>query len=188
MYFSEKKKFRSHQYKPQNILPFQIVNNSINSKPQQNMKNHNFTYFLQSNKKKLHESLNLNPIKNISNIIDLNNSPKKSQHIYEKLFLSKEQNYNYFESPDIRNFYKGILFPEKETQKKQSLIPFKVGKVNIVYHLQNKINRHSKANLDKRFGGKSFAFFDKVEENFESDELSEGVSEIFICQKEENSG
>jgi len=184
--FPEKKKIVHHNFKSQNaILPF-LRNSSETNK----VKNHNFTYFIESEHQppKTHKKNCVLPKKSISLQAEKTRNPlkllEKSLSTFNpnnKNFLS-HKNYS-FESPDIKEFYKDIQFPEegKKTQKSANYsFNNPTGKANLVYYLQAKINIHSKAKLDKKF---ATGTINKIEENFESEDLSEGISEEMTGEK-----
>lgn len=179
----EKRKAMHQTFKSQNVVsPF------LRTSLQPPQKNHNFTYFIQSEQKPAHHT----PKSFLKKSTSLREEkPKRALKILEKSLSGPNNPLNItgnhrtscsFESPDIKEFYKGINFPEnKVASKNTSRIPQGVvGKANLVYYLQAKINIHSKAKLDKKY---ATGVFSKIEENFDSEDLSEGISGEFsgIC-------
>ena len=176
--YPEKKKILHHQYKSQNQASSLLMPHK-NYDSQQ--KNHNFSYFIQSEQKsslfpKKSESSEENTrMKSYSKADILKN---KELSLKKDFSISNSMRNSYWDSPpDITEFYKDITFPESLNNKGFQK-PCRIGKVNLVYRLQHKINSHSKLSLDKRFNlVKNSECLNKIEENFESDELSEGKSE-----------
>lgn len=165
--YPEKKK----AFKSQNLtIPSPLLLEKTNEAPKRHPKNHNFSYFIESDKiKSQNSSLNF-----FRKSYSQEDKLVKSSIFQRKNTKALSQIY---ESPDIKEFYKDIIFPENNITEKNPLNEFKSYKVNMVYHLQGKINKHLKTSLDRKFTSKTV---DKIEENFESDELSEGRSEDFM--------
>ena len=173
----EKRKAMHQTFKSQNVVsPF------LRTSLQPPQKNHNFTYFIQSEQKPAHNTTN-SFLKKSTSLRE--EKPKRALKILEKSLSGPNNHLNItgqihrtscsFESPDIKEFYKGINFPEdKAASKNTSRISQGVGgKANLVYYLQAKINIHSKAKLDRKY---ATGVFSKIEENFDSEDLSEGIS------------
>lgn len=177
--YPEKKRNFHPQYKSQNIPPF-ILNRTQNTFLKKETKNHNFSNFIyESDSHKSHNNLNTFR-KSLSQEETFTNKHStflnKATEKYQSIGFRKAHSY-FYESPDIKEFYKDIEFPKKQVKETNLLKDCKFNKVNPVYYLQSQINNHSKISLDKKFT-KNQAFA-KIEENFESDELSEGRSEDF---------
>lgn len=146
-----------------NISPF--LRQSLPSHP----KNYNSSSFIHSEPH--HINNGLLPQKSISVQEDslINNRENQKNSLTQK---NKS-----LESPDIKEFYNGISFPEsKKNAKSLSYCSINSGKANLVYYMQARISNHSKIGLDRRFARN---LQKKIEENFESEELSEGISDEF---------
>lgn len=107
--------------------------------------------------------------KNYKSISLNKNKPKSySNSISPNLTKNSQDNY----PPNIKIIYDNLCFNEFQP-------PIQRGRVNFVYQLQQQINNHLKASLD-------FKINKEVEEDFESDELSEGIERDFAINNVKN--